>query len=216
MATPSTPPAVSTPTPKPGWPRSAPQSPQAALKRNIEGLWKQTAYVTSEVRLKKMRQFLREAEKRSAEQKYSEAFDAYYQAKRELIMARRHRQTGDLLSEKDVKKERVCPHCGEQQLKINFEKPTTFSEVVVEDGKKVEHKLTPADIRARMEKIPNEDLIPLGINPDVARPEWTILTVLPVPPVTMRPSIILENGQLSIGNADDDAPRHARHLRHRG
>jgi DNA-directed RNA polymerase subunit A' len=48
-----------------------------------------------------------------------------------------------------------------------------------------------------MEKIPNEDLIPLGINPDVARPEWTILTVLPVPPVTMRPSIILENGQRS-------------------
>ena len=115
----------------------------------------------------------------------------------EKVVGTEDDQTGDLLSEKDVKKERVCPHCGEQQLKINFEKPTTFSEVVVEDGKKVEHKLTPADIRARMEKIPNEDLIPLGINPDVARPEWTILTVLPVPPVTMRPSIILENGQRS-------------------
>ncbi len=96
-----------------------------------------------------------------------------------------------------MKKERICPHCGDQQLKINFEKPTTFSEVMVEEGKKIEHKLTPADIRARMEKIPNEDLTPLGINPDVARPEWTILTVLPVPPVTMRPSIILENGQRS-------------------
>jgi DNA-directed RNA polymerase subunit A' len=105
--------------------------------------------------------------------------------------------TGDQISEKDVKKERVCPYCGEQQLKINFEKPTTFSEVMVEDGKKVEHKLTPADIRARLEKIPDEDLVPLGINPKVARPEWTILTVLPVPPVTMRPSIILENGQRS-------------------
>ncbi|MFY9749050.1 MAG: DNA-directed RNA polymerase subunit A', partial [Methanoregula sp.] len=105
--------------------------------------------------------------------------------------------TGDQISEKDVKKERICPHCGEQQLKINFEKPTTFSEVMIEDGKKVEHKLTPADIRARLEKIPDEDLVPLGINPKVARPEWTILTVLPVPPVTMRPSIILENGQRS-------------------
>ena len=105
--------------------------------------------------------------------------------------------TGDVLSEKDIKKERVCPHCGEQQLKINFEKPTTFSEVLLEEGKKVEHKLTPADIRARLEKIPDEDLRHLGINPDVARPEWTILTVLPVPPVTMRPSIILENGQRS-------------------
>ena len=105
--------------------------------------------------------------------------------------------TGDQISEKDVKKERICPYCGEQQLKINFEKPTTFSEVMVEDGKKVEHKLTPADIRARLEKVPDEDLVPLGINPKVARPEWTILTVLPVPPVTMRPSIILENGQRS-------------------
>ena len=115
----------------------------------------------------------------------------------EKVVGTEDDQTGDLLSEKDVKKERICPHCGDQQLKINFEKPTTFSEVMVEDGKKIEHKLTPADIRSRMEKIPNEDLTPLGINPDVARPEWTILTVLPVPPVTMRPSIILENGQRS-------------------
>ncbi len=103
----------------------------------------------------------------------------------------------ELITEKDIKKERICPHCGEQQLKINFEKPTTFSEVWTEEGRKTEHKLTPADIRARLEKIPDEDLRLLGINPVVARPEWTILTVLPVPPVTMRPSIILENGQRS-------------------
>jgi len=103
----------------------------------------------------------------------------------------------ELITEKDIKKERVCPHCGQQQLKINFEKPTTFSEVWTEEGRKTEHKLTPADIRARLEKIPDEDLRLLGINPLVARPEWTILTVLPVPPVTMRPSIILENGQRS-------------------
>ncbi|MDR2856090.1 MAG: DNA-directed RNA polymerase subunit A' [Methanomicrobiales archaeon] len=106
--------------------------------------------------------------------------------------------TGDSLTEKDVKKERICPYCGEQQLKINFEKPTTFSEVTLDErGKKVDNKLTPADIRSRLEKIPNEDLYHLGIEPSVARPEWTILTVLPVPPVTMRPSIILENGQRS-------------------
>ncbi|WP_421908021.1 DNA-directed RNA polymerase subunit A' [Methanolacinia petrolearia] len=104
----------------------------------------------------------------------------------------------DIISEKDIKKERVCPYCGEQQLKINFEKPTTFSEVMTdENGRKIDHKLTPADIRARVEKIPDEDLRLLGINPEVARPEWTCLTVLPVPPVTMRPSIILENGQRS-------------------
>jgi DNA-directed RNA polymerase subunit A' len=115
----------------------------------------------------------------------------------EKVVGTEDEHTGDILSEKDIKKERLCPHCGEQQLKINFEKPTTFSEIIMEEGRKVEHKLTPADIRARLEKIPDEDLRHLGINPDVARPEWTVLTVLPVPPVTMRPSIILENGQRS-------------------
>ncbi|MGB4580043.1 MAG: DNA-directed RNA polymerase subunit A', partial [Methanoculleus sp.] len=105
--------------------------------------------------------------------------------------------TVDVVSEKDVKKERICPHCGEQQLKVSFEKPTTFTESYIEDRRKIEHKLTPADIRARLERIPDEDLRLMGVNPDVARPEWTILTALPVPPVTMRPSIILENGQRS-------------------
>ena len=104
---------------------------------------------------------------------------------------------GQLITEKDIKKERVCPYCGEQQHKVNFEKPTTFSEVWTEDGKKQDHRLTPADIRSRLEKIPDEDLRLFGLAPDVARPEWTCLTVLPVPPVTMRPSIILENGQRS-------------------
>ncbi len=42
--------------------------------------------------------------------------------------------------------------------------------------------------------IPNEDLVLLGYNPETARPEWFVLQVLPVPPVTVRPSIILETG----------------------
>jgi DNA-directed RNA polymerase subunit A' len=113
------------------------------------------------------------------------------------ILGPEEEQSDEIITEKDIKKERICPHCGSQQMKINFEKPTTFSEVWIEEGRKTEHKLTPADIRARLEKIPDEDLRLLGINPDVSRPEWTILTVLPVPPVTMRPSIILENGQRS-------------------
>lgn len=116
----------------------------------------------------------------------------------EKIIGPEEEMGSDSVSEKDVKKERICPHCGEQQLKINFEKPTTFAEITTDDrGKKVENKLTPADIRARLEKIPDDDLKKLGIVGDVARPEWTIMTVLPVPPVTMRPSIILENGQRS-------------------
>jgi DNA-directed RNA polymerase subunit A' len=80
----------------------------------------------------------------------------------------------------------VCPHCKEKQATIKFEKPTSFIE-----GK---NWLSPSDVRERMEKVKDEDLPLLGIEPKVARPEWMVLKVLGVPPVTMRPSITLESG----------------------
>ena len=40
----------------------------------------------------------------------------------------------------------------------------------------------------------DEHLIFLGMEKDVSRPEWTIMKVLPVPPITVRPSITLESG----------------------
>src|SRR6056297_2380644 len=59
------------------------------------------------------------------------------------------------------------------------------------------NKLMPSDIRDWFEDIPDEDVEVLGINSERSRPEWMILTVLPVPPVTARPSITLDNGQRS-------------------
>ena len=59
------------------------------------------------------------------------------------------------------------------------------------------NKLMPSDIRDWFEAIPDEDLAVLGIDAETSRPEWMVLTVLPVPPVTARPSITLDNGQRS-------------------
>ncbi|MFP8957347.1 DNA-directed RNA polymerase subunit A' [Natrialbaceae archaeon A-CW3] len=59
------------------------------------------------------------------------------------------------------------------------------------------NKLMPSDIRDWFEAIPDEDIRVLGIDAERSRPEWMILTVLPVPPVTARPSITLDNGQRS-------------------
>ncbi len=59
------------------------------------------------------------------------------------------------------------------------------------------NKLMPSDIRDWFEDIPDEDIESLGIDSERSRPEWMILTVLPVPPVTARPSITLDNGQRS-------------------
>ena len=49
-------------------------------------------------------------------------------------------------------------------------------------------------IRERLERVSDEDLEIVGFNPKVARPEWMVLQVLPVPPVYVRPSITLESG----------------------
>jgi DNA-directed RNA polymerase subunit A' len=85
----------------------------------------------------------------------------------------------------------VCPHCGHKKNKMKFERPYYFYEET-EGGALV--KLDPETLRERLAKVPGEDLELLGIDPAVARPEWAILRLLPVPPPHVRPSIQLESG----------------------
>ena len=106
-----------------------------------------------------------------------------------------------LLNEEDLKKYKVadrirrakdakkCPYCNAVQEKMKIEKPTTF---VV--GKK---RIFPTEIRDRLIKIPDDQLKLVGVNPRTCRPEWAVLTLLLVPPVTVRPSITLESGERS-------------------
>lgn len=101
-------------------------------------------------------------------------------------------QTETKVVDEVLKKARTetCPYCESKQNKIRLEKPTTFYEET-EEGPK---KLGSLEIREWLEKIHNEDCELMGINPEKARPEWMIWTVLPVPPVVIRPSITLESG----------------------
>jgi DNA-directed RNA polymerase subunit A' len=87
---------------------------------------------------------------------------------------------------KDAKK---CPHCHAIQEKIKVGKPTNFY-----NGKK---RIFPTEIREILSNIPDDELRKIGINPETSRPEWAVLTTLLVPPVTIRPSIILESGEKS-------------------
>ncbi len=90
---------------------------------------------------------------------------------------------------KEARKAKACPHCKEKVEKIKFEKPTTFTEG--------NQRIMPTEIRERMEKIPDDDIFVFGLNPQDSRPEWMVLILLPVPPVTVRPSITLETGERS-------------------
>ena len=82
-----------------------------------------------------------------------------------------------------------CPNCKAKQKKITMEKPTTF----IEEDK----RLSPIEVRARLEKISDADCEIFGLKVPHVRPEWMVLTVLSIPPVTMRPSITLESGERS-------------------
>ena len=89
-----------------------------------------------------------------------------------------------------AKKAKECPHCGKTQYELIFTKPTIF----IEKTDIGEHRLLPITIRERFSQINDDDLRLLGYDPATARPEWFILQAFPVPPVTVRPSIILETG----------------------
>ena len=84
---------------------------------------------------------------------------------------------------------KVCPHCKERQGEIKWEKPYYF----FEDRR----RLWPTEIRTRLEMVLNSDLFLLGLDHENSRPEWFVLQVLPVSPVTVRPSITLETGDRS-------------------
>ncbi len=95
---------------------------------------------------------------------------------------------------KEAAKTDVCMYCGERQKVIKYDKPTAYVEIDEEEKKR---RLMPTDVRERLERIPDEDIALFGMDPKSARPEWMVLMVLPVPPVTARPSITLESGQRS-------------------
>lgn len=90
---------------------------------------------------------------------------------------------------KEAKAAKKCPHCAKDREDIKFEKPTSFIEG--------DQRLSPADVREKLERITDSDAEVMGFDLGVARPEWMVLTVLPVPPVTARPSITLESGERS-------------------
>lgn len=124
----------------------------------------------------------------------SEVLDRY-RARLEGLIKRENLNAQEQLV-KDIyrlaRKAKECSHCGSEAPEIKYEKPSAYF--------KEKKRMTPIDIRDHLERIPDEDLIFIGMNPEVARPEWSLLTALAVPPVTVRPSITLETGE----RAEDD------------
>jgi DNA-directed RNA polymerase II subunit RPB1 len=78
-------------------------------------------------------------------------------------------------------------------------------EVVEEEGTKRKDttNITPEMAHTILRRISEEELRIIGLNSDYARPEWMILTVLPVPPPPVRPSISMDGTGTGMRNEDD-------------
>ena len=59
----------------------------------------------------------------------------------------------------------------------------------------------PSEVYTALKKITDGDLHLLGLSDEYARPEWMILTVMPVPPPPVRPSIAVDGGSM---RSEDD------------
>ncbi|KAA1468311.1 beta and beta-prime subunits of DNA dependent RNA-polymerase [Dentipellis sp. KUC8613] len=60
---------------------------------------------------------------------------------------------------------------------------------------------TASEVYTTLKKISDSDLHLLGLSDEYARPEWMILTILPVPPPPVRPSIAVDGGAM---RSEDD------------
>lgn len=67
----------------------------------------------------------------------------------------------------------------------------------------VEKPISAEKVLEIFRRISDSDLDDMGLNVDFARPEWLIVTVLPVPPPPVRPSISMDGTGQGIRNEDD-------------
>ncbi|KAI1131806.1 DNA-directed RNA polymerase II subunit RPB1 [Nemania abortiva] len=97
--------------------------------------------------------------------------------------------------------------CGNSQPRIRHSalKLTAVSEEKDEDNNKSKNTIVikPEMALNILKNISDDDLRDMGLNKDYARPEWMIITVLPVPPPPVRPSISMDGTGQGLRNEDD-------------
>jgi DNA-directed RNA polymerase beta' subunit len=72
----------------------------------------------------------------------------------------------------------------------------------VDMGTEVERRqeMTAEKVHEIFKRISDEDAMALGFNPKFARPDWLIMTVFPVPPPPVRPSVMMDSSARHVLN----------------
>lgn len=116
------------------------------------------------------------------------------------------KRTAYVLEQLSKSKATKCKFCGSDLPDVQVDKSQilgfTFAFPSQQEGNNKKEKISQnaKTIHDILKKISDQDAELLGFDPKTSRPEWMMFTVLPVPPPTMRPSVIADNNKTS----DDD------------
>uniref|UniRef100_A0A8D0HRU2 DNA-directed RNA polymerase subunit n=1 Tax=Sphenodon punctatus TaxID=8508 RepID=A0A8D0HRU2_SPHPU len=104
--------------------------------------------------------------------------------------------------DEDITKEKGHGGCGRYQPRIRRTGLELYAEWkhVNEDSQEKKILLSPERVHEIFKRISDEECFILGMDPKYARPEWMICTVLPVPPLSVRPAVVMQG---SARNQDD-------------
>uniref|UniRef100_A0A8C3N8R1 DNA-directed RNA polymerase subunit n=1 Tax=Geospiza parvula TaxID=87175 RepID=A0A8C3N8R1_GEOPR len=104
--------------------------------------------------------------------------------------------------DEDLTKEKGHGGCGRYQPRIRRSGLELYAEWkhVNEDSQEKKILLSPERVHEIFKRISDEECFVLGMDPKFARPEWMVCTVLPVPPLSVRPAVVMQG---SARNQDD-------------
>ncbi|KAJ9648235.1 DNA-directed RNA polymerase II core subunit rpo21 [Coniosporium tulheliwenetii] len=137
-------------------------------------------------------------------------FEAVWRACKDRKICERD-ETTDSNADPDAPQKKTPSHggCGSNQPKLRREGLKLMATFPTSKGDDDEDRLddkrlfTPQETLNCFRLITNEDMRRLGLSSDYARPEWMVLTVLPVPPPPVRPSISVDGTGQGMRGEDD-------------
>lgn len=107
----------------------------------------------------------------------------------------------------------LCPWqghggCGRYQPRIRRSGLELYAEWkhVNEDSQEKKILLSPERVHEIFKRISDEECFVLGMEPRYARPEWMIVTVLPVPPLSVRPAVVMQGSARNQVSGSQTAP----------
>ena len=98
---------------------------------------------------------------------------------------------------KELKESSSCPHCQTPILKKaeKAEGSVATLEGVTYNAEADRIPIQPEMVLRCFQRISDRNVELIGFNPKFSRPNWLICTVLAVPPLTVRPSVVMEDNQ---------------------